>query len=26
MMQAWADFLDKLRRGGDVVPIRTAAN
>lgn len=22
MMQAWADYLDKLRRGADVVPIR----
>lgn len=25
MLQAWADYLDKLRRGGDVVPIRGAA-
>ena len=23
MMQAWADFLDALRQGGDIVPIRT---
>jgi hypothetical protein len=22
MLQAWADFLDKLRRGPDVVPLR----
>ena len=22
MMQAWADYLDRLRRGGDVVPLR----
>ncbi len=22
MMQAWADYLDKLRNGGDVAPIR----
>ena len=22
MMQAWADYLDKLRRGADVFPIR----
>lgn len=26
MMQAWADYLDKLRKGGEVVPIRAAAN
>jgi len=25
MMQAWADYLDMLRRGGNVVPIRKAA-
>lgn len=24
MMQAWADLLDKLRRGGEIVPIRAA--
>jgi hypothetical protein len=24
MMQAWADYLDKLRKGADVVPIRAA--
>jgi integrase len=24
MMQAWADYLDALRRGGNVVPIRRA--
>jgi integrase len=22
MMQTWADYLDRLRKGGDVVPIR----
>jgi hypothetical protein len=22
MMQAWADYLDKLRKGADVVPMR----
>lgn len=22
MMQAWADYLDGLRKGGDVVPIK----
>jgi hypothetical protein len=22
MLQAWADYLDKLRRGGDVVTLR----
>jgi integrase len=25
MMQAWADYLDQLKAGADVVPIRTAA-
>ena len=25
MMQTWADYLDKLRVGADVVPLRTAA-
>ena len=25
MMQVWADYLDKLRIGGDVIPIRPAA-
>lgn len=25
MMQRWADYLDKLRIGADVIPIRTAA-
>lgn len=25
MMQAWADYLDMLKRGGNVVPIRKAA-
>ena len=25
MLQAWADYLDKLRRGADVVPLRGAA-
>jgi integrase len=24
MMQAWADYLDKLKRGADVIPLRTA--
>ena len=24
MMQAWADYLDKLRRGADVIPIDSA--
>jgi len=22
MMQTWADYLDRLRKGGDVVPLR----
>jgi integrase len=26
MMQRWADYLDKLRMGADVIQIRTAAN
>ena len=26
MMQAWADYLDGLRKGGDVVPIRRKAD
>ena len=25
MMQSWADYLDKLRIGADVIPLRTAA-
>ena len=25
MLQAWADYLDKLRRGGDVVALHLAA-
>ena len=25
MMQTWADYLDKLAKGADVVPIRKAA-
>ena len=25
MMQTWADYLDKLRKGGDVVPLRERA-
>jgi len=25
MMQTWADYLDKLAKGADVIPIRTAA-
>ena len=25
MMQTWADYLDKLRIGADVIPLRTAA-
>ena len=25
MMQTWADYLDKLRSGADVIPLRTAA-
>jgi integrase len=25
MMQAWADYLDRLRKGGDVVPLRERA-
>jgi len=25
MMQAWADYLDKLRAGADVIPLRTVA-
>jgi hypothetical protein len=25
MMQAWADYLNKLKAGGEVIPIRTAA-
>jgi hypothetical protein len=25
LMQAWADYLDALRAGGDVVPIRHPA-
>lgn len=25
MMQAWADFLDEIKAGGKVIPIRTAA-
>jgi integrase len=24
MMQAWADYLDRLRRGGEVIPLRSA--
>ena len=24
MMQAWADYLDKLRQGGEIVPLRSA--
>ena len=24
MMQAWADYLDKLKKGADVIPLRTA--
>ena len=23
MMQAWADYLDRLRHGADVIPLRT---
>ena len=26
MLQAWADYLDKLRRGGDVVTLRKVKN
>jgi hypothetical protein len=26
MMQAWADYLDTLRAGADVVPIKRAAS
>jgi hypothetical protein len=26
MMQAWADYLDGLRKGADVVPIRRKAD
>ena len=22
MMQEWADYLDRLRKGGDVIPLR----
>jgi hypothetical protein len=25
MMQTWADYLDKLRKGADVIPIHKAA-
>jgi integrase len=25
MIQAWADYLDKLRQGGEIVPLRSAA-
>ncbi len=25
MMQRWADYLDKVRRGADVIPLRTSA-
>ena len=25
MMQAWADYLDSLREGGNVVPLRAKA-
>lgn len=25
MLQVWADYLDKLARGADVIPLRTAA-
>lgn len=25
MMQSWADYLDRLKAGGEVVPIRAAA-
>ena len=25
MMQAWADYLDRLRKGGEVVPIQGRA-
>jgi hypothetical protein len=24
MMQAWADYLDKLRQSGEIVPLRSA--
>jgi hypothetical protein len=25
MMQAWADYLDNLREGGNVIPLRKAS-